>query len=134
MLVTIASVALALQLGSPAHSSSTAEPVVQQVQYRVYAHPPPCGHGWDLSARDGMCYQNGVLPPEDQAAFQHYYRRGPGNRGYGGGPGYDGRVYGRYAVPCGGDGVDLDIRDGRCYPNGMVPQRFQDLPENYGRY
>ena len=28
-----------------------------------------------------------------------------------------------------GHGYDLDIRDGRCYPNGMVPHRFQ---QGYG--
>lgn len=133
MLVTIASVALALQMTSPPPLSSAAEPLVQQIQYRAYAHPPPCGHGWDLSARDGMCYPNGVLPREDQSAYQHYYRRGYGDPGYGGDPEYDGR-YGRYPVPCGGHGVDLDIRDGRCYPTGTVPRRFQNRPQNYGRY
>jgi hypothetical protein len=28
-------------------------------------------------------------------------------------------------VPC-GDGADVDIRDGRCYPTGTVPRRFQN--------
>lgn len=36
--------------------------------------------------------------------------------------------------PC-GHGYDLDERDGRCYPNGMVPRRFQSgryYPLEYG--
>jgi hypothetical protein len=36
--------------------------------------------------------------------------------------------------PC-GHGYDLDDRDGRCYPNGMVPPRFQSgryYPLEYG--
>lgn len=134
MLVTIASLALALQVGSPAPPPNASETLIQEIQYRVYAHPPPCGHGYDLSARDGLCYPNGVLPPQDQAARQRYYRRDYDDRGYGGG-GYEERGYrgGRYPVPCGGDGVDLDIRDGRCYPTGTVPRQFQNRPEyQYG--
>ena len=38
---------LALQLGVPAHPLNDGEPPVQEIQYRAYAHPPPCGHGWD---------------------------------------------------------------------------------------
>jgi len=36
--------------------------------------------------------------------------------------------------PC-GDGYDLDERDGKCYPNGSVPPRFQSgryYPLEYG--
>jgi hypothetical protein len=88
---------------------------IDPVQYRVYAHPPPCGDGFDLSARDGLCYPNGYLRPRDQAARQ----------GYGGG---------RYPVPC-GNGADVDSRDGQCYPNGTVPLRYQagrTYPLEYG--
>src|SRR5215213_3958861 len=108
MLVTITSLALALQMSSSASLANAGEPVVQPIQYRAYAHPPPCGNGWDLSARDGMCYPNGALPPQDQAARQNprYYRGG------------------RYPVPC-GHGADLDSRDGQCYPTGTVPPQFQ---------
>jgi hypothetical protein len=135
MLATIASLALALQLTSPGSLATAGEPLVQQIQYRTYAHPPPCGHGWDLSARDGMCYPNGALPPQDQAARQRNYGRGYGDRGdreYYGGRGYRG---GRYPVPC-GDGADVDIRDGQCYPNGTVPPQFQEgrLRPRYYRY
>lgn len=129
MLATIASLALALQVGAPAAPPNAGEPLVQAIQYRVYAHPPPCGDGFDLSARDGLCYPNGYLRPQDQAARQRYYRRDYDDPGYGG-RGYRG---GRYPVPCGGDGVDLDTRDGRCYPTGTVPRQFQDRPEDrYG--
>jgi hypothetical protein len=74
--------------------------LLSQVQY--------CGNGYDLDVR-GRCYPNGVIPPQFQAARRGQY-------GYGG------------PVPCGGDGVDLDIRDGRCYPTGTVPLRFQNRP------
>lgn len=133
MLVTIASLALALQLGAPAPLAIPGEPLVQQIQYRAYSHPPPCGNGWDLSARDGMCYPNGALAPQDQAARQRYYRQDYGDRGYGGRE-YGDRGYrgGRYPVPC-GNGADVDVRDGRCYPTGTVPRRFQNRPENYYR-
>lgn len=133
MLVTIASLAFALQVGALA--PDVREPSVQEIQYRVYAHPPPCGHGWDLSARDGLCYPNGTLPPQDQAARRRYYRQDYGEPYYGDREYHGGRQYhgGRYPVPCGGHGVDLDIRDGRCYPTGMVPRQFQNRPEyQYG--
>jgi hypothetical protein len=108
MFMSIASVALALQVSTPVPFPNESEPLVQEVQYRVPVHPPPCGHGWDLSARDGLCYPNGYLHPQDQAARQYprYYRGG------------------RYPVPC-GHGADFDVRDGLCYPNGMVPPQFQ---------
>ena len=120
MFMSIASVALALQMGTPASTPLEGEPLVQTVQYyRVPAHPPPCGDGWDLSAHDGLCYPNGYLPPQDQAARQYprYYRGG------------------RYPVPC-GHGADLDSRDGQCYPTGTVPPQFQDGRQRYygGRY
>ena len=75
MIVSIAAAALAVQLSMT--PGSAVAPVLAQaalpqtVQYRVPVHPPPCGHGWDLSARDGMCYPNGYLPPQDQAARQY---------------------------------------------------------------
>ena len=72
MFMSIASVALALQMGAPASIPPEGEPLIQTVQYhRVPAHPPPCGHGWDLSARDGLCYPNGYLHPQDQAGRQY---------------------------------------------------------------
>jgi hypothetical protein len=94
MIGAVVATLLALQLGE-----------VHQVQYRVPVHPPPCGHGWDVSARDGMCYPNGYLPPQEQAARQYY----------GGG-----RSYGHYPVPC-GNGADIDTRDGQC----TRPERFR---------
>jgi hypothetical protein len=113
MFMSIAGVALALQMGPPASIPPESEPLIQTVQYhRVPAHPPPCGHGWDLSARDGLCYPNGYLPPQDQAARQYQYQQ----RYYRGG---------RYPVPC-GHGTDLDSRDGQCYPTGTVPPQFQE--------
>ncbi|MEY9384629.1 hypothetical protein ABIF93_002886 [Bradyrhizobium japonicum] len=71
-------------------ASPTIQPPTQQVQYGVPRHPPPCGHGWDLSARDGMCYPNGYLPPQEMDAYRRGYQRGGGY--------YRG---GRYPVPCG---------------------------------
>jgi hypothetical protein len=131
MLVTTIATVLALYAGQtpPAVGSTRAI----EVQYGVPRHPPPCGDGWDLSARDGLCYPNGYLAPQDQAARQRYYQRQYGQ------PQYDGepepyRSYGmrRRPVPC-TDGADLDIRDGRCYPTGTVPRQFQNRPENYYR-
>ena len=82
MIVSIAAAALAVQFsmtpGSAVAPDLVAPVLPQNVQYRVPVHPPPCGHGWDLSARDGMCYPNGYLPPQDQAARQY-------QRHYGGG-------------------------------------------------
>src|SRR5258705_8993292 len=97
MIVSIAAAALAVQLSMTPGSAVApvvAAPVLPQaVQYRVPAYPPPCGDGWDLSARDGLCYPNGYLPPQEQAARQYprYYRGG------------------RYPVPC-GHGTDIDSR------------------------
>jgi hypothetical protein len=68
MFASLAAAALIAQLGSPVHTPSQGEAFVLQTQYRVYAHPPPCGDGFDLSARDGLCYPNGYLAPQDQAA------------------------------------------------------------------
>ena len=81
MLLSIAAAALALQAGLPLPSHlETPRHVAEPIQYRAYAHPPPCGHGFDLSARDGLCYPNGFLAPQDQAARQYQYR---GYRGRG---------------------------------------------------
>jgi hypothetical protein len=114
MIVSIAAAALAVQLGMMP-GSDVAPVLPQTVQYRVLAHPPPCGHGWDLSARDGLCYPNGYLPPQEQAARQY-------QRSYRGG---------RYPVPCGGHGTDLDSRDGQCYPTGTVPPQYQAGRQQY---
>ena len=115
MIITIAASALAIQLIMM--PQPVAQPLVQPAQYgRVPVHPPPCGHGWDLSARDGLCYPNGYLPPQDQSARQYQYQRS-----------YRG---GRYPVPC-GNGADVDIRDGLCYPNGTVPLQFQQGRQRY---
>jgi hypothetical protein len=124
MIVSIAAAALAVQLSMmPGSAVAPVSPqagsphaiLPQAVQYGVPAHPPPCGHGWDLSARDGMCYPNGYLPPQDQAARQY-------QRSYRGG--------GRYPVPC-GHGTDLDSRDGQCYPTGTVPPQYQQGRQQY---
>lgn len=74
MLLTIAAVALSLQTSLPIPSGIQSSPSIQQVQYGVPRHPPPCGHGWDLRTRDGMCYPNGYLPPQEQEARTRYYR------------------------------------------------------------
>jgi hypothetical protein len=86
-------------------SALPGETSLMQVQY--------CGNGYDLDIH-GRCYPNGVIPPQYQAARRGGYEYG--------GP-----------VPCGGDGVDLDIRDGRCYPTGTVPRRYQNRPQYYYR-
>jgi hypothetical protein len=118
MTVSIAAAALAVQLSMT--PGSAVAPVLPQaalpqaVQYRVPVHPPPCGHGWDQSAHDGMCYPNGYLPPQDQAARQY-------QRSYRGG---------RHLASC-GHGMDLDSRDGRCYPTGMVPPQYQEGRRRY---
>lgn len=109
----IAAAALALQLGLV---QSAIEPPKLEVQYGGYGRPPPCGHGWDLSARDGLCYPNGYLRPQDMDAYRRQYRGQ-----------YRG---GRYPVPC-GHGADVDLRDGLCYPNGMVPLQFQQGRQRY---
>ena len=108
MFASIAGVVLALQLGGPAYVLNDGNPPVQEIQYRRYGRPPPCGHGYDVDSRDGMCYPNGMVPPQFQPG--RYYPLE-----YGGG---------RRPVPC-GHGADADIRDGLCYPNGTVPRRFQ---------
>lgn len=130
MLLTTLATVLALY-GNAAPHVREAQPLIE-VQYGVPRHPPPCGHGWDVSARDGWCYPNGYLPPQEQQARQPYYRPQ-----YGGPEYYEDEpraYYGmrRRPVQC-GDGADLDIRDGRCYPNGTVPRRFQNRPDNYYR-
>lgn len=115
MIVSIVAAALAAQLGMiPDAAVAPVQP--HAVQYNVPVRRPPCGHGWDVSASDGLCYPNGFLPPEDQAA-----RRYP--RHY--------RGDGRYPVPC-GHGADLDSRDGQCYPTGSVPPQFQEGRQYYG--
>lgn len=127
MLVTTIGTILALY-GAPVPLAEGSNRAIE-VQYRAPRHPPPCGHGWDLSARDGLCYPNGYLPPQEQEARQRRHRPRFGGPEY-----YDETPYQSYArrrpVPC-GHGADLDIRDGRCYPNGAVPRNFQNRPENY---
>ena len=130
MLITTIATILALQAGAPPAVAGPERAI--EVQYGVPRPPPPCGDGWDLSADDGMCYPNGYLPPQDQAARQRYYRPQ-----YGGPQYYEERPYRPYGlrrrpVPC-GDGADVDLRDGRCYPTGTVPLQYQDRPENYYR-
>jgi len=65
--------------GSAAAPDLVAPVSPQAVQYHVPAYPPPCEHGWDLSARDGLCYPNGYLPPQEQAARQQRYYLGGRN-------------------------------------------------------
>jgi len=129
MILDLAAALLVAQLGVAPTFSGGAAPVFQ-VQYGAYGHPPPCGHGYDLDARDGMCYPNGMVPQQFQTGRQY-----PGSGGYYGGGGRDdydeddddGGVAQRYPVPC-GHGADLDVRDGRCYPTGTVPPQFQNRP------
>lgn len=118
--------------GIPATQVAGTSPVIE-VQYGVPRHPPPCGIGWDVSARDGWCYPNGYLPPGEQQARRRYYRPQYDPPGYYEEP-QPYRPYGlwRRPVPC-GDGADVDIRDGRCYPTGTVRRQFQNRPENYYR-
>jgi hypothetical protein len=115
MITSLVGLALAAQIAAVSPVGSDV-PLPERVQYGVPVHRPPCGDGYDLSARDGLCYPNGYLPPREQAARRYY-----------GGGYYRG---GRYRVRC-GDGADLDVRDGRCYPNGMVPPQFQNRPRYY---
>ncbi len=126
MIVSVLAAALLVGPAAP----GLAQPPIQQVQYGVPRHPPPCGHGWDLSARDGMCYPNGYLPPQEMDAYyRRGYHRGDGYYRGGGGGYYRG---GRVPVRC-GHGADVDIRDGQCYPNGTVPPQFQE-GRRYYRY
>jgi hypothetical protein len=131
MLLTTIATVLALYSGAWPQAEGSSH--LLEVQYGVPRHPPPCGHGWDVSARDGYCYPNGYLPPQDQAARQRYYRPQYGEPQY-----YDEsgpyQPYGmrRRPVPC-GNGADVDLRDGRCYPTGTVPRQFQNRPEYYDR-
>ena len=114
MIVSIAAAALAAQFSMmPETAVAPVQP--HAVQYHVPVRRPPCGHGWDVSAHDGLCYPNGFLPPQDQAARQ-YPRHYRGD--------------GRYPVPC-GHGADLDSRDGQCYPTGTVPPQFQEGRQRY---
>lgn len=117
MIISINAAVLALHFLTAMTHDTPSE--YQAVQYRVPVHPPPCGHGWDLSARDGMCYPNGYLRPQEMDAYRRRYDRGGGY--------YRG---GRYPVPC-GHGADVDIRDGQCYPNGTVPPQFQQGRQGY---
>jgi hypothetical protein len=124
MFASLAGVALALQLGVPAHPLNesippvqeilTQEILAQEIRYRRHGHPPPCGHGYDLDQRDGKCYPNGMVPPRFQSG--RYYPLE-----YGGG---------RRPVPC-GHGADRDIRDGLCYPTGTVPRQYQEGRPGY---
>ena len=61
MFASLAGVALALQLGVPAHPLNesippvqeilTQEILAQEIRYRRHGHPPPCGHGLICRAR-----------------------------------------------------------------------------------
>lgn len=64
MIASMAGVALALQLGVPAHPLNESIPLAQEIlaqeiRYRRHGHPPPCGHGYDLDERDGKCTRTG---------------------------------------------------------------------------
>jgi len=107
MLLSVAAMALVLQ-GTPAIVSGNHTSLLQQSRYRRDGHPPPCGHGWDVDERDGMCYRTGSVPPQFQAGRYYPLKYG-----------------GRHPVQC-GHGADVDIRDGFCYPTGTVPRRFQE--------
>ena len=114
MLASIAIAVLALQFGGPLRSLDEGNSFAQEIRYRRAGHPPPCGDGYDLDQRDGLCYGNGIVPPQFQSG--RYYPLE-----YGGG---------RRPVPC-GHRADVDIRDGLCYPTGTVPRRFQAGRQGY---
>lgn len=82
MIASLAAATLALHFAGPLSEITASEitaPTFQTVQYgRVPVRRPPCGHGWDISARDGLCYPTGYLAPQDQAArrYQRYHRGG----------------------------------------------------------
>lgn len=114
MFASIAGIALALQLGAPAHPQYETAPLVQEIRYRRHGRPPPCGDGYDLDERDGKCYPNGMVPPRYQSG--RYYPLE-----YGGG---------RRPIPC-DHGADRDIRDGLCYRTGTVPRQYQAGRKGY---
>jgi hypothetical protein len=114
MFASMASLALALQLGGPAYAPSDSLPLVQEVRHRRQGRPPPCGHGYDLDERDGKCYPNGSVPPQFQSGRYFPLEYGGGRR----------------PVPC-GHGADVDIRDGLCYPTGTVPRQYQQGRPGY---
>jgi hypothetical protein len=114
MIASIAGVALALQLGLPAHPLNESIPLVQEIRYRRHGRSPPCGHGYDLDERDDKCYPNGTVPPQFQSGRSYPLEYGGGRR----------------PVPC-GHGADRDIRDGLCYPNGAVPRQYQEGRQGY---
>jgi hypothetical protein len=107
MFMSMAALAIALQ-GMPALAPETRTLLLHQIRSRRHGHPPPCGDGYDLDERDGLCYRNGEVPPQFQSGRYYPLK-------YGGG---------RQPVQC-GTGADLDSRDGFCYPTGTVPRRFQ---------
>ena len=75
MFASIAGVALALQLGVPAHPLNDSFPLDQEIRYRRHGHLPPCGHGYDLDERDGKCYPNGAVPRQYQEGRPGYHYR-----------------------------------------------------------
>jgi len=80
MFASIAGVALALQLGGPAYPLNEGNPPIQEIQYYRYGRPPPCGHGYDVDSRDGMCYPNGMVPPQFQPGRYYPLEYGGGRR------------------------------------------------------
>ena len=114
MFASMASLALALQLGGAAHPLNDSLPLVQEIRDRRQGRPPPCGNGYDLDERDGKCYPNGAVPPQFQSGRYFPLEYGGGRR----------------PVPC-GHGTDLDIRDGLCHRTGTVPRQYQDARQGY---
>jgi hypothetical protein len=117
MLLNIAVMAFALQMGAPATPLlSESAALVQEVRHRRRGHPLRCEDGYDLDSRDGRCYPNGKVPPEFQSGQSYPLEYGGGRR----------------PVPC-GNGADVDIRDGLCYRTGTVPRRWQQGRLRYQR-
>ncbi|WP_161854725.1 hypothetical protein [Bradyrhizobium sp. CCBAU 051011] len=114
MFASIAGMALALQLGVPAHPHDVSVPPAQEIRYRRHGRPPPCGDGYDLDERDGKCYPNGMVPPRYQSGRYYPLEYGGGQR----------------PIPC-NHGADRDIRDGLCYRTGTVPRQYQAGREGY---
>ena len=134
-MLTLTAALMAAHLGGAIAKTPEFTPPVQQVQYgrRGYGgHPPPCGNGEDQDVRNGWCYPNGVIPPQFQTGRQHQYQQypEPQYREYGRPRRDDYGYQVRRPVRC-GNGADLDVRDGLCYPNGQVPPQFQNRPQRY---
>ena len=122
MLMSIAALAMALH-GMPAVAPDSQPTLQHEIRYRRReSHPPPCGNGWDLDDRDNLCYRNGVVPRAHQAGRYYPLEPTPEQRMMQRQMMQQQRM--QPPIQC-ADGMDLDIRDGQCHPNGTVPRRYQ---------